>query len=81
MNDVIENPSNGPAPGEQPGDSLRTIGHISYALHAIVAIGASVAFAAALVGASAGAAAVGDAGCPLHAVATTVTANAVNTVA
>ena len=40
MNDVIENPSNGPAPGEQPGDSLRTIGHISYALHAIVAIGA-----------------------------------------
>jgi uncharacterized membrane protein len=40
MNDIIDNPSNGPAPGEQRDDSLRTIGHISYALHAIVAIGA-----------------------------------------
>jgi hypothetical protein len=40
MNDIIENPSNGPAPGEQRGDSLRAIGHISYALHAVVAIGA-----------------------------------------
>ena len=40
MNDIIENPSNGPAPGEQRDDSLRTIGHISYAMHAVVAIGA-----------------------------------------
>jgi uncharacterized membrane protein len=36
MNDVIENP----AATVQRDDSLRTIGHISYALHAIVAIGA-----------------------------------------
>jgi uncharacterized membrane protein len=35
MNDIIEN-----APGGQRDDSLRTIGHISYALHAIVAVGA-----------------------------------------
>jgi len=34
MNDIIE------APGSQRDDSLKTIGHISYALHAIVAIGA-----------------------------------------
>ena len=38
MNDIIEN---NPAPqGSERDDSLRTIGHISYALHAIVAIGA-----------------------------------------
>jgi uncharacterized membrane protein len=36
MNDIIENS----APGSQRDDSLKTIGHISYALHAIVAIGA-----------------------------------------
>jgi uncharacterized membrane protein len=36
MNDIIENA----APGSQRDDSLKTIGHISYALHAIVAIGA-----------------------------------------
>ena len=36
MNDIIEN-----APGgNQRDNSLRTIGHISYALHAIVAVGA-----------------------------------------
>ena len=36
MNDIIEN-----APGgSQRDNSLRTIGHISYALHAIVAVGA-----------------------------------------
>ena len=36
MNDIIDN-----APGvNQRDDSLRTIGHISYALHAVVAIGA-----------------------------------------
>ncbi len=34
MNDIIE------APGSQRDDSLKTIGHISYALHAIVAVGA-----------------------------------------
>ena len=38
MNDIIENT---PTPqGSERDDSLRTIGHISYALHAIVAIGA-----------------------------------------
>ena len=38
MNDIIEN---NPAPqGSERDDSLRTIGHISYALHAVVAIGA-----------------------------------------
>ena len=38
MNDIIEN---NPTPqGSERDDSLRTIGHISYALHAIVAIGA-----------------------------------------
>ncbi|CAM5792995.1 hypothetical protein [Rhizobacter sp. Root404] len=36
MNDIIENGSG----TVQRDDSLRTIGHISYALHAIVAIGA-----------------------------------------
>ena len=36
MNDIIENA----APGTQRDDSLRTIGHISYALHAVVAVGA-----------------------------------------
>lgn len=36
MNDIIENG----ASTVQRDDSLRTIGHISYALHAIVAIGA-----------------------------------------
>src|SRR5580765_1942635 len=36
MNDIIEN---GPAT-TQLDDSLRTIGHISYALHAVVAVGA-----------------------------------------
>jgi uncharacterized membrane protein len=36
MNDIIENGSS----TVQRDDSLRTIGHISYALHAIVAIGA-----------------------------------------
>ena len=38
MNDIIEN---SPTPqGSERDDSLRTIGHISYALHAVVAIGA-----------------------------------------
>ncbi len=38
MSDIIEN---GPATGNNPrDDSLRTIGHISYALHAVVAVGA-----------------------------------------
>ena len=38
MNDIIEN---NPTPqGSERDDSLRTIGHISYALHAVVAIGA-----------------------------------------
>jgi len=36
MNDIIENGSS----TVQRDDSLRTIGHISYALHAIVAVGA-----------------------------------------
>ena len=36
MNDIIENGSS----TVQRDDALRTIGHISYALHAIVAIGA-----------------------------------------
>jgi uncharacterized membrane protein len=36
MNEIIENGSS----TAQRDDSLRTIGHISYALHAIVAIGA-----------------------------------------
>jgi uncharacterized membrane protein len=36
MNDIIES---GPATAQRD-DSLRTIGHISYALHAIVAVGA-----------------------------------------
>ena len=36
MNDIIENA----VPGTQRDESLRTIGHISYALHAIVAVGA-----------------------------------------
>lgn len=36
MNDIIE----GGAVTTQRDDSLRTIGHISYALHAIVAVGA-----------------------------------------
>ena len=36
MNDIIDNA----APGSQRDESLRTIGHISYALHAIVAVGA-----------------------------------------
>ena len=39
MNDIVENPA--PAVTDtQRDDSLRTVGHISYALHAIVAIGA-----------------------------------------
>ena len=38
MNEIIENT---PTPqGSERDDSLRTIGHISYALHAVVAIGA-----------------------------------------
>jgi uncharacterized membrane protein len=37
MNDVIEN---GISPGSERDSSLRTIGHVSYALHAIVAVGA-----------------------------------------
>ena len=38
MNDIIENAA--ASPGSQRDESLRTIGHISYALHAVVAIGA-----------------------------------------
>ena len=38
MNDIIEN--TGAAPGSQRDDSLRTLGHISYALHAVVAVSA-----------------------------------------
>jgi uncharacterized membrane protein len=37
MNDVIEN---GITPGSERDGSLKTIGHVSYALHAIVAVGA-----------------------------------------
>jgi uncharacterized membrane protein len=37
MNDIIEN---GSLPDARREDSLKTIGHISYALHAIVAVGA-----------------------------------------
>jgi uncharacterized membrane protein len=37
MNDIIEN---GSLPDAKREDSLKTIGHISYALHAIVAVGA-----------------------------------------
>jgi uncharacterized membrane protein len=37
MNDIIENAS---LPDAKREDSLKTIGHISYALHAIVAVGA-----------------------------------------
>ena len=38
MNDIIEN---APAPqNTQRNDSLRVLGHISYALHAVVAVGA-----------------------------------------
>ena len=36
MNDIIENAG----PGSQRDESLRTLGHISYALHAVVAVGA-----------------------------------------
>ena len=36
MNEIIENA----APDSQRDDSLRTVGHISYGLHAIVAVGA-----------------------------------------
>jgi uncharacterized membrane protein len=38
MNEIIENA----AVGSRRDESLRTIGHISYALHAIVAVGAVV---------------------------------------
>ena len=38
MNDIIENTA--VAPGSPRDNSLRTLGHISYALHAIVAVGA-----------------------------------------
>ncbi|HEY9064762.1 MAG TPA: hypothetical protein VIO33_07240 [Burkholderiaceae bacterium] len=38
MNDIIDNAA--PAPDAQHEQTLRTIGHISYALHAVVAIGA-----------------------------------------
>ncbi len=38
MNDIIENTPG----GSQRDESLRTIGHISYALHAIVAVGAVI---------------------------------------
>ena len=37
MNDVIEV---GPSNGRQPANSLKTVGHISYLLHTIVAVGA-----------------------------------------
>ena len=37
MSEIIEN---GSAPNSQRDDGLKTIGHISYALHAIVAVGA-----------------------------------------
>ena len=40
MNDIIENGS--PALDVRRDESLRTIGHISYALHAIVAFGAVI---------------------------------------
>ena len=40
MNDIIENGA--PALDLQRDDALRTVGHISYALHAIVAIGAVI---------------------------------------
>lgn len=38
MNEIIENSS--PALDKERDDGLRTVGHISYALHAVVAIGA-----------------------------------------
>ena len=40
MNDIIENGA--PAIDLRRDDSLRTVGHISYGLHAIVAIGAVI---------------------------------------
>ena len=40
MNDIIENTA--PGPGSGRDGALRTVGHISYALHAIVAVGAVV---------------------------------------
>ncbi|HEY4069543.1 MAG TPA: hypothetical protein VGM74_21725 [Burkholderiaceae bacterium] len=41
MNDVIENGlSSDGGPGSERDSSLKTIGHVSYALHAIVAVGA-----------------------------------------
>ena len=40
MNDIIENPAGDASTDTQREQTLRTIGHISYALHAIVAIGA-----------------------------------------
>ncbi len=40
MNDIIENGA--PALDLRRDESLRTIGHISYALHAIVAVGAVI---------------------------------------
>ena len=38
MNEIIENPT--PLLDKERDDGLRTVGHISYALHAVVAIGA-----------------------------------------
>ncbi len=39
MNDTIDNPVSGQSPQDaQRDNSLRTIGHISYAVHAIVAV-------------------------------------------
>ena len=40
MNDVIENPAG--APDAEREAALRTVGHISYALHAIVAVSAVI---------------------------------------
>ena len=40
MNDIIENPAGDASTDTQREQTLRTIGHISYALHAVVAIGA-----------------------------------------
>ena len=38
MNEIIENPT--PLLDKERDDGLRTVGHISYALHAVVAVGA-----------------------------------------
>jgi len=42
MNDIVDIPPASPGSDAERDASLRTIGHISYALHAIVAVGAVI---------------------------------------